>query len=95
MCSKTQRSPVLINAHKSAIILRLVCPQLPGSDGPQELHHSPVQVRLVQEHQHVVPGAAMPANAFQHVLHQDSAQIESCGRVNGRPADALLKLKLL
>ena len=58
-------------------ILRLVCPHLRGSDGSQELHHSPVSVLPVQDLPHVTPGLARPANALHHVLHQNSAQIGS------------------
>ncbi len=92
MCSRTQSSLVCINARNTAIILRLVCPQLPGGDSPQELHHSLVQVQLVQKHQHVLPGVAWPANALQHVLHQSSAQIVSPARVARRLAETSLTL---
>ena len=87
--SKTQSSPVIIDAHE-LLVLRPICPQLPGSDGPQELHHGLVHVQLVQKHQHVVPGVARPADALQHVLYQNSAQIGSPARVARRLVETSL-----
>ena len=91
MYSKTASSPVHINAHIIAV-LRLVIPQLPGSDGSKELHHSLVHGLVVQNRQQVLPGLTRPANALQHVLHQNNAQTRSAARVAEKLAEARLNI---